>query len=535
MKHFLFAFFTLLLFPGLALAEKVALVIGNSDYRSVARLDNPENDSREVSRALTRQGFDVIAANDLTRVQMRDTLRAFRERADRADVALVYYAGHGIEIGGRNYLVPIDARLEDERDADLEMVDLELVLAQISGAGALKMVVLDACRNNPFLVKMKRSVAGRAASSGLGRIEFAEADTLIAYAAAAGEITPDGIAGTNSPFSHAFVAALEGPPADVRQLLGRVRDKMRESVPGAAPFVYTSLGGGEFVINPNSATSPVAPVLAEPKTSSISADFVRIDSSGSFEDWDEFLIRHGDEADNPLYAFALQRREALRPKAPAAPVQMASLGIDEEQRTLQIVEPEPEMPEGEATRYLQELLKDAGCYSGEVDGILGRGSRAALDRFSKASGVRIAANATAGGAPLREAIATIEDNPEAECTVTARAPAPKRTAPRPQPAAAVPVPVPAPAPQAEPDEAAPLVQIAVPGLTVTVPQIVPNLGNRDKPSRKERREQKAAARDSNVRELSKPAIGYTEPRRNRLTPSKPSDCIGGRKKLFICD
>ncbi|MFK7754285.1 MAG: caspase domain-containing protein, partial [Sedimentitalea sp.] len=261
MRHLIFIVFFLFL-PVAAWANKVALVIGNSGYSSVPELDNPRNDANSVTTALRAQGFQVTLANDLARVAMRETLREFRNQADRADVALVYYAGHGIEIKGSNYLVPVDARLEDERDAELEMIELDLVLRQISGAKTLKMVVLDACRNNPFIVKMRReNGGGRNVNSGLGRIEYADADTLIAYAAAAGEITPDGLAGRNSPFTTAFLRALDGPPTDVRRLLGRVRDHMRQSVPGAAPFVYTSLGGGEFVINPNSTTGATKPAV----------------------------------------------------------------------------------------------------------------------------------------------------------------------------------------------------------------------------------------------------------------------------------
>jgi len=204
----------------MALAENVALIIGNSAYTAVATLDNPSNDSVAVAAALTQQGFDVMRTDDLDRNQMYDALRTFRNMADKAEFALVYYAGHGIEVGGKNFLVPVDAWLEDERDASVEMISLDVVMRQISGASLVKMVVLDACRNNPFVTKMKRENTGRNVGVGLGNIQTAQADTLIAYAAAAGEITPDGVNGGNSPFTQAFVNALHGPPADVRRLLG---------------------------------------------------------------------------------------------------------------------------------------------------------------------------------------------------------------------------------------------------------------------------------------------------------------------------
>lgn len=488
----------LALLPATAWAGKVALVIGNADYVSVSALDNPENDARAVSRALSQQGFDVIAANDLTRATMRQTIRNFRQMADSADVALVYYAGHGIEIGGTNYLVPVDARLDDERDADLEMIELDLVLDQISGAKALKMVVLDACRNNPFVVKMQREGATRSVRSGLGRIEYAGADTLVAYAAAAGEITPDGAPGANSPFTAAFIRALSGPPTDVRRLLGRVRDNMRESVPGAAPFVYTSLGGGEFVINPNStATAQPTPAPAPETGLSISEDFVRIDRTGTYSDWNDFLVRHEDQSDHPLYAFALEKREALRAASGDAHVAALDPVIaaprteeppkTEEPRTLI---PVPQMTDEEARRRFQVLLKERGCYSGAIDGILGRGSQRGMTGFEGEAGVAFPIGALEGGDPLLRAISLIEGKPGIEC------PAPKivRSTPQPKPEAqrttrTAPVAAPAPKPV-----------------------------------------QKRASDDV--------SNGGVTPRRTKLLPEKGSEqieCFGNRKKFYDCD
>ncbi|MEX0339269.1 MAG: caspase family protein [Arenibacterium sp.] len=479
-----------LLSPSLALAKKVALVIGNSAYESVVPLDNPGNDARDVSAALTRQGFQVISALDQNRAEMRHTLRDFRDRADSAEVALVYYAGHGIEIAGRNYLVPVDARLEDHRDAELEMIDLDLVLAQISGANALKMVVLDACRNNPFVAKMKRQGASRSINSGLGRIEYAEADTLIAYAAAAGEITPDGRSGGNSPFTAAFLSALEEPPMDVRRLLGQVRDKMRAVVPGAAPFVYTSLGGGEFVINPNSSRSTPSESVAvlpnavpAPTNSAISEDFVRIDRDGTFEDWNAFLIRHARQSDHPLYAFALEKREALRGTAPGRTAR------EEAGLSAPVVAP-PAVVETQdddaAARELQVLLREAGCYRGAIDGILGRGSAAGLRRFEQAANVRFPQGARGGGTPLRQAIEIVSDRPEVKCIVAAATP--KRAQPQPRPRV-----------QTAP---APVVVAPAPRQTPTK------------------------------------APGSREPDRTKLLPEKGSEqieCTGSRRKFYDCD
>ena len=245
-------------------ADLVALVIGNADYISVGRLDNPLNDAASVSEALREHGFDVVTATDLDLSAMLATLRDFRSKSDAADIALVYYAGHGIEVGGVNYLIPVDAKLADERDAPVQTITVETVIDQVSGARKLKMVVLDACRDNPFAAQMVRAGRGRNVGRGLRKVEVGRSDTLIAYAAAAGEVTPDGDPGENSPFSAAFVEALKGPPSDVRRLLGAVRDIMRTTVPGAEPFVYNSLGGSEYVINPGGAEPTSPPTTTAP-------------------------------------------------------------------------------------------------------------------------------------------------------------------------------------------------------------------------------------------------------------------------------
>lgn len=478
----------LLLLPSALLAGRVALVIGNSNYSAVAPLDNPYNDAAAVAAALERQGFQVLRGTDLGRIGMRDALRRFRDLADNAEIALIYYAGHGIEIGGTNYLVPVDARLEDERDAALEMVDLDLVLRQISGASQMRMVVLDACRNNPFVARMQRENGSRAIRQGLGDIRTSKGDTLIAYAAAAGAITPDGPVGSNSPFTAAFLAALDGPPADVRRMLGRVRDRMRRSVPGAAPFVYSSLGGGEYVINPNSPGGRAQPQDPAPlDTPSIAEDFVTTDRDGTLADWDAFLIRHEGQSDHPLYAFALEKREALlqaarqaaaapdparlaasdpasrmTPMRPAADPPPAATGLAPTETSptdLATAEPTPAVPEPPSrdalARDIQTALKDSGCYRGRIDGVLGRNSKRALGRFADTAGIGF--DLATLGSP--DGLAAILRSLRAHPGTTCPDPKPAGTAPgtvTARPKAAQPAPAqPAPAAKSEPRTAEP--------------------------------------------------------------------------------
>lgn len=462
MKQILFALLVSL--PSAVFAQNVALVIGNSKYRSVAELPNPQNDSTAVSRALTEQGFDVVTGNNLERGEMLSALREFRDKADSAEIALVYYAGHGIEIAGTNYLMPVDATLVDERDAGLEMIDVDLVLRQISGSRTLKMVVLDACRNNPFVTKMKRENAGRNVGRGLAIVDSTEADTLIAYAAAAGEVTPDGEAGKNSPFTTAFLNALSGPPTDVRRLLGAVRDQMRQSVPGAAPFIYSSLGGGEYVINPRSeALKPEVPASVTPVQGTITQDFIAADKAGSVAEWDAFLIKHETQIQHPLYAFALQRRQAIvdRQEAELARERETQIEVlDQNNPTTAVVGAAqsasgsatvPEATKENVARELQTLLKARGCYNGAIDGIWGKGSTAGLSRFLKVAGSPLVAHRSLSLAEMTEMIPVLTQNANLSCprSVPSRQTAarPANTPVTPEQPAAAPVQAPAEIPE----------------------------------------------------------------------------------------
>ena len=152
--------------------RRVALVIGNGAYRSVPALPNPPNDAGDVAAVLKRLGFAVTFITNASFDEMRRGLIALGRDAAGADMATVYFAGHGMEINGENWLIPVDAELKRDTDAANEAVSLQSVMMQVSSTLSLGLVILDACRNNPFTAKMNRSLAVRAAvSGGLGRIE----------------------------------------------------------------------------------------------------------------------------------------------------------------------------------------------------------------------------------------------------------------------------------------------------------------------------------------------------------------------------
>src|SRR3954452_20041274 len=165
-----------------AFAEKrVALIIANSAYQNVARLPNPVNDGATIAATLKDAGFDVVdSRHDLPAADTRRALRDFADRARDADIAVVYYAGHGMEVDGGNYLIPVDAKLERDTDVYDEALSLDRVLLAIEPAKKLRLVILDACRDNPFSKNMKRTVASRAIGQGLAKVEPSSPNMLIA-------------------------------------------------------------------------------------------------------------------------------------------------------------------------------------------------------------------------------------------------------------------------------------------------------------------------------------------------------------------
>src|ERR1700748_1139228 len=202
--------------PAAAWADKrVALVVGNSAYQNVATLPNPSGDANAVAKMFRDAGFDSVdVLTNAGNLDFKRAIRKFESVADQADIAVVYYAGHGIEIAGNNYLIPIDARLASDRDADDEAIPLERLVSSADGAKRLRLVILDACRDNPLGGTLRRHDANRpgsrAVTGGLGKVEPTSTDTLIAYAAKAGSTADDGD-GEHSPFTAAILKDLTLP------------------------------------------------------------------------------------------------------------------------------------------------------------------------------------------------------------------------------------------------------------------------------------------------------------------------------------
>jgi hypothetical protein len=270
-----------------AAGKRVALVIGNSAYPNSARLSNPANDSAAVADALNGAGFDMVdLKRDLTAGAMRRVIREFADAAADADVAVIYYAGHGVEIDGINYLIPIDAVLERDIDAYDEAIPMDRLLTVIQSARKLRLVILDACRDNPFARNIQRTIGTRGVGRGLARVEPASLNTLVAFAAKAGSTAVDG-SGSNSPFTAAMVKYLVKPGLDVRRAFGFTRDEVLKVTNNRQePFIYGSLGGDDFPLVPASPTT--APDLHQ----GVRHDYEMAERIGTRDAWDSFLSTH---------------------------------------------------------------------------------------------------------------------------------------------------------------------------------------------------------------------------------------------------
>jgi uncharacterized caspase-like protein len=284
----------LLIQPALA-DRRVALVIGNSAYQNVGRLTNPANDAAAMTTIFKTAGFDVVESRrDLSAIEMRKTLRDFANKSRDSDVAVVYYAGHGIEVDGNNYLIPIDAQLEQDTDVFDEAFALDRILLAVEPAKQLRLVILDACRDNPFAKTMKRTLGSRAVGRGLARVEPSSPNTLIAFAAKAGSTASDGN-GKNSPFATALVNHLTRPGLDLRKAFGFVRDDVLKATGNKQePFVYGSLGGNDVSLVPDvaSATTPTAAPLAPSTSPNADArrDYEIAATVGTLAVWDAFIL-----------------------------------------------------------------------------------------------------------------------------------------------------------------------------------------------------------------------------------------------------
>jgi tetratricopeptide (TPR) repeat protein len=236
--------------PLAPVGRRAALVIGNGAYKAVSELANPAKDAAAVARQLSRLGFEVTEKHDLGVAAMRKALGEFEDKAAGADWAFVYYAGHGVELNGRNWLIPVDAELARATDTPDEAIPLERVLDRLTVARKLRIVVLDACRNNPFVARMAMGrVTTRAVARGLTAVEPSHGEVVF-YAARDGSIALDGSSG-NSPFAAALVKHMDEDGVELGRFFRRVTSTVLAATGNQQePFVYGRIPDEDFYFKP---------------------------------------------------------------------------------------------------------------------------------------------------------------------------------------------------------------------------------------------------------------------------------------------
>ena len=426
------SFISALLFGLVCLADnvqaggRVAFVAGNGAYKFVQPLPNPPIDAKAMASLLRNAGFDVVEGIDLGRDAMTDKLRDFALRTRGADLALFFYAGHGIAVSGKNYLIPVDTDLRSEMDVKFgAAIDVDVTLDQTMSDAKVKLVLLDACRDNPFAAKIRSASPTRnvVVASGLAEMKSGEG-TLIAFATGPGQTALDGSAGGNSPFTRALLAHIATPGLEIQQAMTRVRAQVSEETKKQQlPWGHTNLTGVVFVnpvITPAGAAAGAAaseatlaavdPTRAAPE---VELEFWRtIKDSNKAEELNAYLLNfpNGQFRSIALARLAtLQAQpQAARSSGPAA-VDAALLTGEASLAT------EDKLGLTKAKRRgLQRRLTALG-FDTKADGTFTDETRKMISRWQAARGYLVSGylNAPQLSALMKEEVAAVEDDDSA--------------------------------------------------------------------------------------------------------------------------
>ncbi|HEV7306450.1 caspase domain-containing protein [Ensifer sp.] len=373
-----------------ALADKrVALVIGNATYQNVAPLPNPGNDAADMAAKLEGLGFEVVRGRDLDLEGVRRAVRDFVGRLDGADLALFYYAGHGLQVDGENYLAPVDAKLGSQVDLEFEAVPMNLILTAMERSTRVNVVLLDACRDNPLAVNLARSMGTRSASVGRGLAKVGTGiGTLIAFATQPGNVALDG-AGRNSPFTSALLKHLGQPGRDItRELIDVRRDVLAATGGKQVPWDNSSLTG-EVVLKPATGSEPT---LAKERNGEQAAELAYWETIKDATDrdlFDAYLTQYPQGVFASLAKAKIQiidRAAAAKPETSAATPNGTVVALADP-----TVSAEPTTTVDRAlARSVQVELNRLGCRAGGEDGLWGAGSRRALEAYAKHGKLQLA-------------------------------------------------------------------------------------------------------------------------------------------------
>ncbi|HEY5794472.1 MAG TPA: caspase family protein [Bosea sp. (in: a-proteobacteria)] len=383
--------------------RRVALVIGNSAYTSVPPLANPQRDATAISASLKRLGFEVVEGYDLKMDQMTGIVREFAQKLDGAKAGVVYYAGHGIAVGDENYLIPVDASLKSEADLDFRAVNVQLVLRQMQRDERVNILILDACRDNPFATQL--AAKSRSVARGLTAIETQSASgILIAFATDPRATALDGEKDGNSPFTAALLKHIETPEVSITTVMDRVRADVWESTgKKQKPWTNSSIIG-EFKMNPTLKLAAVDPsvtikaidgAVPMPATPApVGLDRAQMD----VKMW-EIAERGNSPGDYKAYldafptgqfaAFAKNRLAKLEPTAPVAPnasrdTAAQSAGVSDEALKGEAGSAETEAAlklTAKDRRELQRRLTLAGFKPGKASPNFGPSQRSAIKEW----------------------------------------------------------------------------------------------------------------------------------------------------------
>lgn len=406
-----------------AAAKRVALVIGNSDYQHATPLKNPKADAMAIADVLKRLKFDVVLGIDLKHRQFADTVNAFAEKLLGADVALLFYAGHGLQVHGRNYLAPIDAKLKHEAGLEFEAVRLSTIQALMERRNRTSLVFLDACRDNPLAKKLARNMGTRSAAVGRGwaRVESG-VGTLIAFATQPGNVALDG-AGKHSPFADAFLRHAETPGLDIEGLMRRVRVSVIQATAGSQiPWSHSSLTQ-RFRFKKEQKTVAVAP---RGQNQMELAFWQSARSNGTRQAYEAYLKAFPTGAFaalarleiaglSPLKADESAKPQPVDKKKPSARIaatEIETAALDPAPVPVDSPVKDPTLSGKALSMALQRELKRVGCYVGRVDGLWGAGSRGSLTKFA-----RYAKLASIGRDPSQDILDAVKARTSRVCPV----------------------------------------------------------------------------------------------------------------------
>ncbi len=402
--------------------RRVAFVVGNGAYKNVAQLPNPPFDAKAIAGVLRNVGFDVVEGTDLTRDQMTARLLEFGKKAQGADIAVFFYAGHGIAVDGSNYLLPVDADIKSEMDVKLgNAINIDVTLDQTMSDAKVKLVFLDACRDNPFAAKIRSSAASRSVSVQTGLAEMKSGEgTLIAFATGPGQTALDGPEGTHSPFTRALMDNLIKPGVEIQQAMTMVRAEVNEETnKGQLPWDHTNLIGSVY-LNPvaapagapagEAANAPNTPAPAASTTSEIEVEFWRsVKDSNKPEELNAYLTTYPD---GEFKSLALARIASLQ-NGPSTATRNLTTGVDPATFTdeaTQLTEDQIGLDKGQR-RDVQRRLTGLG-FDTKASGRFDDDTRAVIRRWQAARGYPSTGflNKLQHKALLSEIVATVKSN-----------------------------------------------------------------------------------------------------------------------------